>query len=974
MLDRLTVRGQVVEVPGDPGIGKTRLIAEFVSRAARRGIRVLSGRAAEAESAVPLHVYQDALSGRLDRTDRHLPAGEGRLLAAALGPGHLDPADGRPAPPAGATPHPTAPHERPEPHGQPDGRAQQYGAVRRLLYRTARLQPTVLVLDDMHWADPASAALTDYLIRHPVAAPFVLLLAHRPRQSPLRLLGALADGATAGTVVRLPLAPLDRCACADLLTAAHTPAPTDADADRLHRQSGGNPLLLLALAAAARHTDPLHPGQHADRPPEPITSGLLGEIAGLDRSARLVLDAAAVIGDRTGLETLGLVAGLRPDPVRHATADLVRRDLLRPVPDTGLFELRHPLLARIVHEHTEPVWRLGAHRRALDGLTRAGGPLANRARHAALCLGGPDDDAVRLLEQAAAEYLHHTPRRVLGWLEAADRGLPDWPSTREQRLRLVLLRARALTACGRLPEARALLHDALRRIPRQPGALRTEGVTLTARTERLLGRYAEAAALIAELSGPGPSGPEPSGPGPTAVPDDAEFLHEYGTVALLSGDYPAAAARIDTAAEEARRLGDHPTEAALRALDGLGRAQTGDGRGALRSLDRGAALVDGLSDADLVPHVEVLAQLGWAEVLTDRPADAARHLRRGLDLARRSGQSHLLPHLVLGEGFRLLWTGSLVAAATAAREAAAAARTLDNRDLLGLALALEAGAAQWQHGVRDADLAVDLATLAVRAGEYPRTWWHCSAAMVLSQTLLAAGRFAECRRTVVEYGGGEDLSRIGTVLLPGALATLSAAAVGDGDLPAAARWSDRALVEAERTAIGSQLGFAERARAELLAARGDHAEALLLFTRAADRMRAAGFRVQQAWTLALGAPLHHALGRSADAEHWLRRAAALAAETGAERVRERVGAVRQEAAEDRAASAVDEILKSLTTRERQIAELVRTGSRTRDIATDLFLSPRTVESHLAKVYRKLGVASRTALAAALNLEHSRRAD
>ncbi|WP_268256552.1 helix-turn-helix transcriptional regulator [Kitasatospora xanthocidica] len=929
VLDLLTERGHTVEVVGDPGIGKTRLLAEFVSRAARRGARVLSGRAAEAGSTVPLHVYRDVLGERLD--------GDG------------------PRPP-------------------------RYDAVRRLLCRTAEQRPTVLVLDDLHWADPASAELTDYLIRHPVTAPFVLLLAHRPRQSPLRLLGALADGAAAGTVVRMPLAALDREACADLVaahgaaaytpshtsphapahTSPHTSAHTEAEVDRLHRQSGGNPLLLLALAAA-RRADPPDPGRSADRPPELVTSALLGEIAGLDRDARLVLDAAAVIGDRTGLETLGLVAGLRPDPVRHATADLVRRDLLRPVPDTGLFEPRHPLLARTVHEHTEPVWRLGAHRRALDGLTRDGGPLADRARHAALCLGGHDDDAVRLLEQAATEHLHHTPRRVLGWLEAADRGLPDRPSTREQRLRLALLRGRALTACGRLPEARALLHDTLRRIPRQSGALRTETVTLTARAERMLGRYPEAAALLAE----------PAGPGAGTAPG-VEFVHEYGTVALLSGDYPAVAPRIDTAADDARQLGDHPAEALLRALAGLGRAQLGDGGAAVPALDRAAALVDGLADADLVQHMEVLAQLGWAEVLTDRPTDAARHLRRGLDLARRHGQRHLLPHLVLGEGFRLLWTGGLAAAASAAREAAAEARALDNRDLLGLALALEAGAAQWRDGARDAGLAVDLATRAVRAGGHPHTWWHRSAAMVLAQTQLAAGRPAECRRTVVEYGGGEGLPRIGTVLLPGALATLSTAALLEGDLYTAAHWADRAVAEAERGAIGSQLGFAERARAAVLAARGEHAEALLLFSRAADRLRAAGFRVHQAWTLTLGAPLHRALGRPADTEQWLRQAAALAAETGAKRVRERVRAVRQEAAAAHAAPGPDELLGSLTTRERQIAELVRAGSRTRDIATDLFLSPRTVESHLARVYRKLGVASRSALAAALDPEHTRR--
>ncbi|MFC8448381.1 response regulator transcription factor [Kitasatospora sp. NPDC057223] len=120
---------------------------------------------------------------------------------------------------------------------------------------------------------------------------------------------------------------------------------------------------------------------------------------------------------------------------------------------------------------------------------------------------------------------------------------------------------------------------------------------------------------------------------------------------------------------------------------------------------------------------------------------------------------------------------------------------------------------------------------------------------------------------------------------------------------------------------------------------------------------------------ASGARLLAAHGRRARAEVWLDEAGELADETGAVRVREQVEAVARRLAPAGAGTTAPKParadLTSLTARERQITDILTTGARTKEIAGALFLSPRTVESHIARIYRKLGVTSRLARVAAL---------
>ncbi|MEV4613100.1 AAA family ATPase [Kitasatospora sp. NPDC049258] len=925
LLDRLPAGGGFVEVAGEPGIGKTRLLAEFVSRAVRRGVRVLSGRATEFESDVPFQVYRDALGGRLDD---------------ALGP--LVPPD------AAGPPHGRA--------GSPElldvERFRVCQAVGHLLRRIAEDEPTVLVLEDLHWADPRSVELTDHLIRHQLACPLLLVVSHRPRQLRPRLLGTLASGLPGTEVHRLALRPLTAEDCAELVAVVKPRA----NARDLYLQCGGNPLLLLALTDTDRRPGADQPG--ADGGFEQPTDRLLGEIAGLRPDAALLAATAAVLGDRFSVDSLHAVSELPLDRVLAAAADLVRRDLLRAVPSTALFSLRHPLLGRTVYEHSDPVWRLGAHRRALAELTDRGALATERATHVERSLSGHDQAAANTLEQAALEVLHTLPQAAAGWLQAALRALPDHPGTGSQRLRLLLTCSQALHTAGRLTESRTLIQEVLRQKPTGPhrGRARAEVVTVCARTERMLGHYPEATAVVeaelAELTA-------------EASPEAVELIREYGATSILRGDYSQAIPVVESALTMARGLGYAVGEAGVLALSGLGQAHLGDTPRAVRELARSAARTDALPDAQLASSPETLTQLGWGELLTERHPEARRHLERGLDLARQGGQSHLLPHLLLGHGFLQLWTGSVAQAGRTAEEASEAARDLGNKDLLGLALALEASCLLWANGAAESGRAVELASRAVHTGPYPSTWWSCVAAGVLAQALLMVGQHSRCSRVLLEAGGGSDLPLVPAGNRPSSYAMLSAAALQGGNRSAARGWAARAECAARAVALPAQYAYAERARAAVLAAQADTEQAALLFDSAVDRFRASGMKVQWAWTLALGAPLQAANGQPARGEAWLREAGELADETGAVRVREQVEAAGRCRSGAGAPAAPGTDLTSLTTRERQITDILTTGARTKEIAGALFLSPRTVETHLARIYRKLGVSSRLALVAAL---------
>src|SRR3954471_24119537 len=178
-----------VVVIGEPGIGKTRLLAELAAHADARGCTVLSGSASELEADLPFWIFVDALEEYAAGLDPRRLASLGddvRTELARVFPSLTDLA---------AAPAPVLQDERYRTHR----------AVRELLERMAATRPLVLVLDDVHWADAASIELLGALLRPRPAAAVLLAIGERPRQLPARGAGALERASRAGSLVRVEL-------------------------------------------------------------------------------------------------------------------------------------------------------------------------------------------------------------------------------------------------------------------------------------------------------------------------------------------------------------------------------------------------------------------------------------------------------------------------------------------------------------------------------------------------------------------------------------------------------------------------------------------------------------------------------------------------------------------------------------------------------------------------------------------------
>jgi predicted ATPase len=213
-------RSETLTVVGPAGIGKSRLLAELSRRSDDEGHLVLAGSGSELERDLPFGVYVDAIDAyvdsveprRLERLDGNVRAELARVFPALTSFG----GDGAQA--------------------LQNERYRAHRAVRALLEVLAT-RPTVILLDDFHWADSASIELTGALLRRPPAAPVLLVLAFRPRRLAGRLAAELSRAERNGVLTRIELAPLPADAARELLGDGFS----DQQAAQLYEESGGVP-------------------------------------------------------------------------------------------------------------------------------------------------------------------------------------------------------------------------------------------------------------------------------------------------------------------------------------------------------------------------------------------------------------------------------------------------------------------------------------------------------------------------------------------------------------------------------------------------------------------------------------------------------------------------------------------------------------------------------------------------------------
>ncbi len=933
-------RWAAVELVGEPGIGKTRLLAELAGRAEDRGHLVLSGSASELERDLPFWVFVDALDEYVQGLEpRRLEALDDDVRTELA---YVFPSLSRFAAALGAA----FQHERYRSHR----------AVCELLERLTATRPLVLVLDDFHWADSASVELLGALLRRPPAAAVLIALAVRPRQAPERLSAALERAQRGGILARVEVGALTHGEARKLLGEA----VGEAAATALYEESGGNPFYLEQLArslgAEGMAAVPELSLAGLEVPPA-VAEALAEELTLLSRGARLVLEGGAVVGDPFEPELAAAAAATPEGLALEALDELLKLDLVRQTDVPRRFRFRHPLVRRAVYESTPGAWRLGAHERSSETLAARGAPAAERAHHVERCARQGDAAAVATLREAGEAAAERAPASAATWFGGALRLLPgDAPV--EVRVELLLARARALVATGQFADGHSALLESIRYVPAESVALRVRLTTACAGVEHLLGRHEQAHDRLARafdgLSNPGSS-------------EAATLMIELAMDGFFRMDYGLMRTWAERALNTARPLGDRPLTAAAAAVLTFASAAGGATAEAQTRRLEAATLVADLNDAELALRLDAATHLAGAELYLDHYAEAGVHADRALSVARATGQSEFIPlaDSILGQAKllrgQLAQAGELldnaVEGARLSGNIQALAGNLINRSLTALAAGDLEMALSTAEENADLTHGLDQSLL-------------CGAGVALASALLENGDPERAVDVLVASSGGDELPLIPGVWRPRSLELLTRCWLALGRRSDAKRAA--ASAEAAAAALGLRMAdaMADRAAAAVALDGGD-------LDAAAERALASALAADQ-----IGAPIEAALSRTLAAralaqarqpERAVSELQRAAAELHAD------GALRYRAAAERelrrlghhvhrrtqAGKPEGVGIETLTERERQVARLVVDRNTNPEIAAALFLSPKTVETHIRNMFRKLDVVSRVEIARAI---------
>jgi len=884
------------------------------ARDSRSGVLVLRGQAGAGKSAL----LQDAVEQALDlqvleargiESEAELAfAGLHQLLRPILGQ-----VDGLPGPQATALRAAFGLEQ-----GRVEDRFLVSVAVLSLLAEAAERRPVLCVVDDAHWLDEASANALFFVARRLEAEGVVVLFAARDGDP--RRFGAVG-------LPELEIGGLDGVAVAALL-AERAAVPVDPEVrDRLLERTGGNPLALVELPSVLT-SDQLS-GRQPLPLPLPLTDGV--ERAFLDRVRRLPDDAQALLliaaAEDTGRQatvtaaaaTLGAgVAAL--DAAEAAGLVRVRAEAIA---------FRHPLVRSAVYQGATSSQRRQAHL-ALAGAADREGDADRRAWHLAAAAVEPDERVVRELDAAAERALGR------GGFEAASSALERAatltadPHSRGRRL---VAAAEHAWAAGQLGRTTWLL-EAVRPLATEP-LLRADVGRLRGWLEMSVGSVAAAQPILVQAA----LDAAPVDPGRAR-----RILAGAAEAAWLEADRNAAADLSRAAA----RLGpaDSPHDRYFADLTaGFLAFLEGDLAAAVRLLTDAIGLAGRLRDPDLLAlaahHAFYVGDDTAAYQLNVRVAASARAGGKAAELL------FTLPRLAQAE----LLTGRWAAAAASAGEAVRLAAETSQPALSALPLA-------W------------LTLLAAFKGDDDAFWSRVAETEQVTAA-SALGVFQGAVRDVI--GWARAVQKAATAR-PASAGTL----LGELRHPVVVTMASLDGVEAavhagrRNSALGWLRGmeaFATHTAAPWAQARVTHAHGLLSeghvaevrFQEALDHHRRARRPFERARTeLAYGELLRRAR-RRVDARAHLEAALDtfehLGAAPWAERARLELRASGQ-AARRRDPST----LLQLTPQELQVARFVATGLPTREVAAQLFLSPRTVEFHLRNVFAKLGISSRSQLA------------
>jgi DNA-binding NarL/FixJ family response regulator len=922
---------RAVEVVGPAGIGKSRLLSELGARAGARGHVVLRGSGAELEQDLPYWVFVDALDDhvaqleprRLDRLDATTRSELGQLLPAL--------ADSVVAPDTGL-------HERYRTHR----------AARVLLEHLAVPGPLILLLDDFHWADPASTDLLSALLRRPPAAGVLIALAARPRQLPSRLATALDGAHRAGVLARVELPPL---------TAEETRELVGEHAEFFYEETGGNPFYLEQLARAPTVAkvaggNVTLAGVHI---PPLVAAALDEELSLLSGEARAVLDGACVAGDPFEVDLAAAAADCADGEVLEAIDDLARLELVKETDTPRRFRFRHPIVRRAVYEATREGWRIAAHERVATALADRGASASARAHHVERSARHGDAAAVDALREAGQEARSQAPATSARWLAAALRILPA-TATVGERVELLLPMAQALAATGQFVKSHETLQEILEILPADQIAQRVEVSAWCARVEHLLAFHEQAHdRLLATLEG---------------LPDDVSperlrLLIELTFDGSNRMQYKSMKRWAEQAVVVAEQLDDPLMQTAGLAAGARGFAFAGFPGEATPLRDRAARIVDSLSDAELARRLEAIVDLAGAELYLHRFENASTHAQRALAVGRATGQHQLFPVVFAILGITWMFRGYLHPALDPLEGNVEAARLSGNVQAICWSLY---GLSQVAIAAGDIERGMSAAQEAVDVGDDGKPSHHVAyATLTLALAHLLSGKPDRGLTVLERASGGPDLPNVADSWRAYFLELVTRCRLALGQREAAQRAATLAADSAREIGLPLAHALADRAAAAIALDAGDVQSAADLAIRSADTADTVGTPIEAALSRTLAGRALAAAGQRDRAKEELQQAATALDAVGAQRYRDAAERELRQLGHHihrrwRPAAADSTGVESLTKRELEIARRIVDRRTNREIAEELFLSQKTVETHIRNIFGKLDTDSRVEVA------------